>query len=96
MKDDYLKAALKVVDDPYLLVNIISLRVKQLRQGNRPLVESLEKLSLEDIALREVAEGKISYELTDPTTESEQTPPRYSSEFRFFPIKKASRGIPIS
>jgi DNA-directed RNA polymerase subunit omega len=36
--------------------------VKQLRRGNRPLVESLEKLSAEDTALREVAEGKISYE----------------------------------
>jgi len=28
-----------------------------------PLVESLERLSPEDLALREVAEGKISYEL---------------------------------
>jgi DNA-directed RNA polymerase subunit omega len=27
------------------------------------LVESLEKLSPEDVALREVIEGKISYEL---------------------------------
>jgi len=41
----------------------VSRRVKQLKRGNRPLVESLEKLSLEDIALREIMEGKISYEL---------------------------------
>ena len=67
MRDDYLKAALKVVDDPNILVNVISTRVKQLRRGSRALVESLEKLSLEDIALREVAEGKISYVL--PTAE---------------------------
>jgi DNA-directed RNA polymerase subunit omega len=37
--------------------------VKQLRRGNRPLVESLEKLSPEDVALREVIEGKISFDL---------------------------------
>jgi len=37
--------------------------VKQLKRGNRPLVESLEKLAPEDVALREVIEGKISHEL---------------------------------
>lgn len=63
MRDDYLQAARKVIEEPNVLVNTISNRVKQLRRGSRPLVESLEKLSLEDIALREVAEGKISYEL---------------------------------
>lgn len=62
MRDDYLQAALKVIVDPNILVNVVSRRVKQLRRGNRPLVESLEKLSAEDTALREVAEGKISYE----------------------------------
>ena len=63
MRDDYLRNALKAIDDPNILVNVISRRVKQLRRGSRPLVESLEKLSAEDTALREVAEGKISYEL---------------------------------
>lgn len=62
MRDDYIKQALKVVPDPNLLINVVSRRVKQLRRGNRPLVESLEKLSPEDTALREVIEGKISYE----------------------------------
>lgn len=63
MRDDYLKEALKVVDDPNILVNVVSRRVKQLRRGNRPLVESLEKLSPEDTALREIIEGKINFEL---------------------------------
>jgi len=67
MRDDYLQEALKVVQDPNILVNVISRRVKQLRRGHRALVESLEKLSAEDTALREVAEGKISFEL--PTAE---------------------------
>jgi len=66
MRDDYLKNALKVIDDRNILINVISRRVKQLRRGSRPLVESLEKLSAEDTALREVAEGKIAYELPTP------------------------------
>lgn len=67
MRDDYIREALKRIDDPTILINVISRRVKQLKRGNRPLVESLEKLSPEDTALREVMEGKISYEL--PTAE---------------------------
>ena len=66
MRDDYLQNALKVIDDPNILVNVISRRVKQLKRGNRPLIESLEKLSAEDTALREVAEGKITFELATP------------------------------
>ncbi|HUR57463.1 MAG TPA: DNA-directed RNA polymerase subunit omega [Opitutaceae bacterium] len=63
MRDDYLQSALLIIGDPAILVNVVSRRVKQLKRGNRPLVESLEKLSAEDTALREVAEGKITYEL---------------------------------
>ncbi|HUR56294.1 MAG TPA: DNA-directed RNA polymerase subunit omega [Opitutaceae bacterium] len=63
MRDDYLQNALKVIDDPNILVNVVSRRVKQLKRGNRPLIESLEKLSAEDTALREIAEGKITFEL---------------------------------
>jgi len=63
MRDDYIKLALVKVTDPNVLINIVSRRVKQLKRGNRPLVESLEKLSPEDIALREIIDGKISYEM---------------------------------
>ena len=63
MRDDYIKLALAKVTDPNVLINIVSRRVKQLKRGNRPLVESLEKLSPEDTALREIIEDKISFEL---------------------------------
>ena len=63
MRDEYIREAQKVIQDPNVLINVISRRVKQLRRGSRPLVESLEKLSPEDVALREVIEGKISFEL---------------------------------
>ena len=66
MRNDYLQNALLIIDDPNILINVVSRRVKQLRRGNRPLVVSLEKLSAEDTALREIAEGKITYELATP------------------------------
>ena len=63
MRDEYLKEAQKVITDPNLLINVVSRRVKQLKHGSRPLVESLEKLAPEDLALREIIEGKISFEV---------------------------------
>ena len=63
MRDDYIKEAQKIIPDANILINVVSRRVKQLKRGHRPLVESLEKLDPEDLALREVIEGKISYEL---------------------------------
>ena len=65
MRDDYIKEAQKVITDPNLLINVVSRRVKQLRRGSRPLVESLEKLALEDVALREIIEGRIVFELPE-------------------------------
>ncbi len=65
MRDDYIKEALNVIPDPNLLINVVSRRVKQLKRGNRPLVESLERLSSEDVALREIIEGKISHEMAE-------------------------------
>ena len=59
----------KIIPDPNILINVVSRRVKQLKYGNKPLVESLERLSPEDIALREIIEGKIAYELFDPDKE---------------------------
>ena len=67
MRDDYLQNARLVITDPNVLINVVSRRVKQLRRGSRPLVVSLEKLAAEDVALREIIEGKITYRL--PTRE---------------------------
>ena len=63
MRDDYLKEAHKIIADSTLLITVGSRRVKQLRRGSRPLVESLEKLPPEDVALREIIEGKITFEI---------------------------------
>ncbi|MDE6576164.1 MAG: DNA-directed RNA polymerase subunit omega [Opitutales bacterium] len=63
MRNDYLQAAQCVIEDPMILINVVSKRVKQLKFGERPLIDSLEKLEPEDIALREIAEHKITYKL---------------------------------
>ncbi len=65
MRDDYLAEAQKVITDPMILVNVVSRRAKQLKTGYKPLVESLERLSAEDMALREIMEGKINYQLDE-------------------------------
>jgi DNA-directed RNA polymerase subunit omega len=70
VRDDYLKLAQERVDDPRILVNLISQRVRQLRFGARPLVETLERLDPEDLVLREIMAGKISYELPDAGSSS--------------------------
>ena len=71
MRDDYIQEAQKIIPDPNVLINVVSRRVKQLKFGQKPLVESLERLNPEDIALREVIEGKIDFELYDSDTEEE-------------------------
>lgn len=66
LRDDYLKEAQKVITDPMILINVVSRRAKQLKSGYKPLIESLERLSAEDMALREIMEKKITYQLDEP------------------------------
>lgn len=67
MRDNFLKEAKLVIPDVNILINVVSKRVKQLKAGMKPLVESLERLEMEDIALLEIINGKITYELYKPT-----------------------------
>ena len=49
-----------------MLINVVSRRVHQLQhEGMTPLIDSLEKLEPEDIAFREIIEGKLTYELPE-------------------------------
>ena len=65
MRDDYLKAASAIIKDPNILVNVVSKRVKQLKYGSQPMIDSLEKLLPEDIALKEIVDGKLKYEVEE-------------------------------
>ena len=63
VRGDLLKDSSRVITDPNILINMVSRRAKQLNHGHKPLIESLEKLEPEDIAMREIIEGKIDYQL---------------------------------
>jgi DNA-directed RNA polymerase subunit omega len=65
MKHTLVQDALKVVQSPQVLVNIVSKRVRQLGQGFRPLVSFDPKLTFMDVALKEVAEGKLGFEMIE-------------------------------
>lgn len=72
MNVKYLTAAQQQVPGPELLINLVSRRVRQLAQGHRPLIQTDPRMDLADIALKEISEGKFSYEFTEaPPTETE-------------------------
>ncbi len=64
MKAELVNAAAEVVGNHQILVNVLRRRVRQLAMGHRPLVEFAVGLGLADIALTEIAAGKITYEST--------------------------------
>ena len=64
MNAQLLKAASEVVHNQQILVNIVSRRVRQLTLGHRPLVEFAPGMGHADIALTEIATGKLAFELT--------------------------------
>jgi DNA-directed RNA polymerase subunit omega len=64
MKPDLVKAASEVITNQHILVNMVSRRVRQLALGHRPLVEYAPGLGAADIALREIASKKLTFEST--------------------------------
>ena len=64
MKPNLVKAAAEVIPNPKILVNMVSQRVRQLCLGHRPMVEFIPGLGHADIALSEIAAGKLSFEST--------------------------------
>ncbi len=60
MNVEYLKKAHEVIPSVPVLVNLISKRVRQLINGEKPLVRPLSAFEDKvDTALREVGEGKL-------------------------------------
>ena len=64
MKAELVQAASKVITSPQILVNMVSRRVRQLTLGHRPLVVCAPGLREADIALTEIANGKLTWEST--------------------------------
>jgi DNA-directed RNA polymerase subunit K/omega len=63
MKPNLVKAAAEVIPGPKILVNMVSQRVRQLCLGHRPMVEFVPGLGHLDIALSEIAAGKLTFEV---------------------------------
>ena len=64
MNANLIKAASEVITNQQILVNMVSRRVRQLSLGHRPLVEYAPGLRGADIALTEIANGKLTFEST--------------------------------
>jgi DNA-directed RNA polymerase subunit omega len=63
------RKALEKVGNPNVLINLVSRRVRQLNAGGggmgRPLVGDVTNLGAADIALREIIEEKIGWEMPE-------------------------------
>ena len=93
MKAELVQAASKVIVSPQILVNMVSRRVRQLTLGHRPLVVCAPGLREADIALTEIASGKLTFESTFSQNGTAEPPARIV----LFPVvaesKKAKRAV---
>ena len=64
MKAHLIQVASGVIPNQQILVNMVSRRVRQLCLGHRPLVEFVPGFGHADIALSEIAAGKMAFEST--------------------------------
>jgi DNA-directed RNA polymerase subunit omega len=59
MNSQLLDEASKVIPEPQILINMVSKRVRQLSAGSRAMVPVEGRMGLADIALAEIAQGKL-------------------------------------
>jgi len=80
LNSELVRKALEKVGNPNTLVGIVSRRVRQLNSGggglSRPLIEDAGQLGAADIALREIIEGKIGWEMPQLESLTVETKPR--------------------
>jgi len=85
MNSELLKQALAKVLDPHVLINLVSARVRQLNAGgghfSRPLLNDTAGLGAANIALLEIIEDKMGFDLPvivpliRPTQQGRRRPP---------------------
>jgi len=68
MKTELVHAASAVIPNQQILINMVSRRVRQLSLGHRPLVEFVPGLGHADVALMEIANGKLDFEFAPEKT----------------------------
>ena len=78
MNAELCRKALEKVGNANVLVNLVSRRVRQLNSGggglSRPLVADTTNLGVADIALREIVEEKMGWEMPEVTELLRPTP----------------------
>jgi DNA-directed RNA polymerase subunit K/omega len=74
MNPNLVKAAAEIIPNSKILVNMVSQRVRQLCLGHRPMVEFIPGLGHADIALSEIAAGKLTFESTRNQNEKAAAP----------------------
>ena len=78
MNAELCRKAIEKVGNPNVLINIVSRRVRQLNSGAggvcRPLIADATSLGAADIALREIIEEKMGWEVPEPTEVVRPTP----------------------
>lgn len=77
MKNEYLYRAKQQITDPQILSIVAARRARQLANGARPMIKTDDQEFL-DIALLEIAEGLLSYEI--PTAEEIAAEKRAAAE----------------
>lgn len=69
MNAELTKKALEKVGNPNVLINLVSRRVRQLNAGagalSRPLIDAGPTMGAADIALAEIIEEKIGFEMPE-------------------------------
>jgi len=65
MNADLVKKASEIIENPHVLINVVSRRVRQLNAGARPLLSNTGSMGLADIALTEIIEEKIGFEMPE-------------------------------
>jgi DNA-directed RNA polymerase subunit omega len=77
LKTELCKKALEKVGNPNVLVNLISQRVRQLNAGgggsSRPLVANTTGMGAADIALLEIIEEKMGWDLPEHVPQTQTT-----------------------
>jgi len=76
MKSKYLESAQQRIPNPELLVNVVSRRVRQLAQGHRPITQTDPRMDFAEIALKEISEGKLTFEVIGDTEVVPEAPVR--------------------
>ncbi len=59
MNSSLVVKAAEIIEDPQILVNVVSKRVAQLNQGRSPLIDTVPSMGTADIALTDLFEGKV-------------------------------------